>query len=521
MASSRAFASDVAGASSSPPANAGGSAPSVSLGSSVAVAYENGTEVVADVAVDTQVQQWGYNVYAGSDTTVRRRRRRSSRSACRPQRTSTDGGRRRRRLKLVPRQRLRGVGWHGNDGDEDAPLTLVLQNVRPVDYGDGASNEYVNLTCPPEFVGRVSAECPGTNATVAANCSGRYPTLDPASGLSSRLRHRGRRGWAARRRSSRPACSGTRRARRTTQRSARPVNWTSTNTTCACSADASAIAASAGGASFTSGSAALAGYFGSMFDSSAFGPNLFLQNPLLIATFVVIFVLVVLNMVIGIRNDMRDNAAGWTTVEAAKSRRHMAAPSGLEHKLAAFRAETGVEETVETRAKLEATRTVAQYAEDSMPSFVSDRTLCHSFGRALVENHGWIAASAWGPFDPITPRYIRAQVLGISTLWLLVALAVQMQLAHPDLGCEQYTNEADCLVMTSPFDPNERACAWDPLLEDACALAPPDASTQFTPLNMAMLVIVMLTDQPPHRARRGGGWLCDCREPIVKARGTS
>ena len=57
MSSLRAFASDVPGASVSPPANAGGGAPAASLGSSVGIAYLNGTEVAADVAVDTQVQQ--------------------------------------------------------------------------------------------------------------------------------------------------------------------------------------------------------------------------------------------------------------------------------------------------------------------------------------------------------------------------------------------------------------------------------------------------------------------------------
>ena len=57
MSSSRAFASDVPGALVSPPANAGGGAPAVILGSSVGVAYLNGTVVAADVAVDTQVQQ--------------------------------------------------------------------------------------------------------------------------------------------------------------------------------------------------------------------------------------------------------------------------------------------------------------------------------------------------------------------------------------------------------------------------------------------------------------------------------
>ena len=76
----------------------------------------------------------------------------------------------------------------------------------------------------------------------------------------------------------------------------RPINWTATNTTCACSADASAVASEGGGASFTSGAEALAGYFASMFDASAFGANLFMQNPLLMATFGTILILVLLNM---------------------------------------------------------------------------------------------------------------------------------------------------------------------------------------------------------------------------------
>ena len=39
-----------------------------------------------------------------------------------------------------------------------------------------------------------------------------------------------------------------------------------------------------------------------------------------------------------------------------------------------------------------------------------DNSLCHSFGRALRENHEWIAASAWGVYDPVLPKYIRIQV---------------------------------------------------------------------------------------------------------------
>ena len=440
------------------------------------------------------MHQWGYNVYAGSDADGTRT---AATLVSLSESTEEDsgGGRRRRRLQLIPRGSGYGRRQLGTT-EENTALTIVFQNVRRFDYENGASNAYVNLTCPPEFIGRVSTACPGTNATVAANCSGRYITLDPATGLVLSFAT----SWSTRMSCAttvEPTCLLWDAARQTFDATlCTPVNWTSTNTTCACSADASAIVACAGGASFTSGSAALAGYFAAMFDPAAFGPNLFLKNALLLGTFGVIFVLVVLNMAIGIRNDMRDNAAGWTTAEAAKSRRHASMPSGLEHELATIRAETGVAETAETHAAVEATRSVARYAEDSLPSFVNDRTHCHSFGRAIIENHGWISASAWGPYDPTTPKYIRSQILGISTLWLLVALAVEKQLRSPDLECEQYTNEVDCLVMSSPFDPAASACTWDPILEDACTTAPPDASSQFTPFNMLLLVIVMLMINP-------------------------
>ena len=58
------------------------------------------------------------------------------------------------------------------------------QNVRPVNYGEDSTELFVNLTCLPDYVGRVEASCPGTNATVAMNCSGMYPTIDPLTGLA-------------------------------------------------------------------------------------------------------------------------------------------------------------------------------------------------------------------------------------------------------------------------------------------------------------------------------------------------
>lgn len=68
MASNRATASAAASSSASPPANAGGAAPAVNLGSTVSIAYENGTEVASDAIIDTQLQQWGTNVYVSKES---------------------------------------------------------------------------------------------------------------------------------------------------------------------------------------------------------------------------------------------------------------------------------------------------------------------------------------------------------------------------------------------------------------------------------------------------------------------
>ena len=146
-----------------------------------------------------------------------------------------------------------------------------------------------------------------------------------------------------------------------------------------------------------------------MFDASNMLAALLDPNPLLVATFFTILFLVLLNMALGIRADMRDNAAAWTHVEVAKVRR--TSKTKLKKiEMEQLRTETGVAETAEMKAKIEATRTVANYAESSLPDFVNDRSLCATFGRAIVENHEWVSASAWGPFDPIVPKYIRAQV---------------------------------------------------------------------------------------------------------------
>ena len=97
-----------------------------------------------------------------------------------------------------------------------------------------------------------------------------------------------------------------------------------------------------------------------------------------------------------------------------------------------------------------------------------------SFPRFFAANHSWVAVCA---SEPAVPCYVRAQILAISLLWLMGGVAVLYEFLYPELGCSQYTNEASCLEMTSPYDPNESACEWDPNRTPAPTPPPTPAPT--------------------------------------------
>lgn len=87
-------------------------------------------------------------------------------------------------------------------------------------------------------------------------------------------------------------------------------------------------------------------------------------------------------------------------------------------------------------------------------------------------------------------------MLGTSLLWVMVAVAFEKQMTSPDLGCDLYTTEADCLVMMQPFDDQTHACSWDPTLMVPCENVEPDPDATFTPFGMVMLIACMLVIDP-------------------------
>jgi hypothetical protein len=81
---------------------------------------------------------------------------------------------------------------------------------------------------------------------------------------------------------------------------------------------------------------------------------------------------------------------------------------------------------------------------------VVERSLCATYRRVLLENHPVLAGFAFGSFDPVVPKYIRVQLLGLQMLWLMAAEALLYMMLYPDLGCDAFLTETDCIRMTSP-----------------------------------------------------------------------
>jgi hypothetical protein len=236
----------------------------------------------------------------------------------------------------------------------------------------------------------------------------------------------------------------------------------------------------------------MAAYFASMFDMSQLGENLFTASPLLNYTFGTILMLTLMCMVLGTLYDMRDRAAEWTAVEVAKARR----AGGRAQLLNSIREEAGVNEPEEIRNAIAAERTIANYSKKSLPDFVTDRSICHTFVRTVMDEHGFIYASPWGPYDPLIPRHIRSQILGVHLLWLLTGEAVMCMYESPDIGCEDFESYEECISMTSPYNPEMNACLWQPDGLPRCSLIEPDPEDWSDPARAIAIVICMVVLEP-------------------------
>ena len=76
--------------------------------------------------------------------------------------------------------------------------------------------------------------------------------------------------------------------------------------------------------------------------------------------------------------------------------------------------------------------------------------MLETFKRVLFEEHAVVSASAWGAYDPIVPRYIRAECLALEMLWLMAAEAFLYNFAYPDLGCASLQVKEPLLLMHLP-----------------------------------------------------------------------
>ena len=236
MSSARVFSIYIADTSLSPPSNAGGGKPELALD----VPSDPGNTAAA---TDTKVLQFGTNIYSGADGGNIHTTSPLVALSVQQQAGSSD----RRRLEQT-----------------DSTLTLVLENIRPIDHDATSKTTFINLTCAPYIEYRVIASCPNTNATVSMNCTGEAGESSETIACYSH---------------DVPSCLVWDSTTQTYDSDiCRLMNYTATNTSCSCKADASAWESTT---AFTSGSEVLLNYFAATFDVP-FGPALFAQNALLL-----------------------------------------------------------------------------------------------------------------------------------------------------------------------------------------------------------------------------------------------
>ena len=245
----------------------------------------------------------------------------------------------------------------------------------------------------------------------------------------------------------------------------RPVNWTYTNTTCACDAaallgsdvrDDDAAATTTRSASVTSGSLAMLLYFGSVF-SVPVNAALFLRNRTLLITFAAVAGFVLLNVLFGAWRDRRDRAL-TVAEDNAEARADITASAAEPVPPPTPRAAIADDDNDGRNGESQAShsageqRVVADCSsretrgdggrtfrsrkstfdvalKASLPDFVVDRSLCTTFARAMLENHSLLSCSALSPFDPLAPRAVR--VLGRHSL-------PPFPLDHVTISCPAY-----------------------------------------------------------------------------------
>ena len=174
-------------------------------------------------------------------------------------------------------------------------------------------------------------------------------------------------------------------------------------------------------------------------------------------TFLVVFILTLLNIAEGYRRDLGDSTGAWTASEAGRKRLSATTASGPSKSLRQLREDANIDnEKLTTDEK--SRRNIKALSEASLPSFVSDKTICHTVFNVMMDGHSWLSASGFGPFSPVTPRPTRTIRFAIEVIWLMCSEALAFQFCYADLGCATYRTKDSCETLQNPYVRFVRLC---------------------------------------------------------------
>ncbi|KAJ8604523.1 hypothetical protein CTAYLR_000946 [Chrysophaeum taylorii] len=335
-------------------------------------------------------------------------------------------------------------------------VTLTLQNYYPVSYSDGNASDLSSTVECAGVTGFVNVTCANNNETVSFNCTAYESRVNPCTSIAA-CRVWGGETWES------SGCE--------------VLNFTATNTTCRCELDNSAESAD-----FTSTSELVAKEFTSVFKRNPLG-NL-AQTALVLYVFASIAIILCAMAFWGKAQDVRDAGAETTTTTTMM----LSLYDGNQHakKKGTVRMNSSKQLSPRSASRAKAMKAL----NDSLPLWVREKSAFRNYCRRLLEQHNLLNYMV---FDPQLSRPIRALKLYTTYCWVLASEAALFLLAFPDLGCDDYDNEEDCLKPDSPYFPAIPACQWNPNVDPVCSLNASKGATITTYIILLLVISLILT----------------------------
>jgi len=263
------------------------------------------------------------------------------------------------------------------------------------------------------------------------------------------------------------------------------LNYTETNTTCVCVRELVSGDENIDSIEITSSSELVAKEFADVFHRNPLHD--LAQTATVLAVFFGIALLSALAASWGMKQDHRDKK------EIVEFSNDAVGATDSKRSIKKIKAGAIASEIIDSDDIINDRATVRERAIEvlnkSLPAWVRDQSSTQTYIRRMFEQHPLVNYLV---FDPIKSRPLRAMQIYVEYCWILAGEAVLFLLCFPDLGCDDYEIEDDCLKPNSPYFPNVPACTWDEDIDPNCTMNATKGAQMSTYVILLLIISAIL-----------------------------